>query len=505
MAIVLDKPRIRFAPSPTGFIHLGGLRMFFYNYLIAKKYNGTLIIRIEDTDSERFVSGAVENFLQTFSQFGLPHDEGPFLAADGTIKQRGDFGPYIQSQRLPLYAEHAQTLLAQGSAYRCFCSEERLQQLRERQIAEKKAPGYDGHCRDLDPQDAQQRQAAGESCVVRLRVPAGTTTYHDAVRGQITFDNATIDDQILLKSNGYPTYHLAVVVDDHAMQITHVTRGEEWIPSTPKHVLLYQAFGWEPPVFVHFPLILDTQRKKLSKRAMDVSVQSIVAKGYLPAALLNFCALLGWHPQDDREVFSVQELIEVFSVDRLQKAGAIFAMEKLDWMNAQHIRRMSTEEVLTAVAVFLHLQKTTDGYRTANGFAAPSSAWLKATSAIQDRLITLADAEVLLDFFVQSELAYTSEMLVPKKGDAAAALQALQWCATQLQSLTDDDFRVEVLREYFLKKIEEAGKKRGEVLWPLRVALTGKEQSPDVFAVAAALGKQKTEERITHACNILQK
>lgn len=329
---------VRFAPSPTGYLHVGGHRTALYNYLFARKHGGRFILRIEDTDQSRYVEGAVENLVKSLRAMGLDWDAGP--------DKEDEKGPYYQSQRLEIYQREIHRLISTGKAYRCFCSSERLAELRERQLAAGESPGYDGRCRHLDPQEAEKR-ALKEPHVIRMRVPDdGAMTFHDVIRGEITVEFSRVDDQVLMKSDGFPTYHFANVVDDHYMGVTHVIRGEEWLPSLPKHLLLYDDLGWEAPVFAHLPLLLNPDKSKLSKRQGDVAVEDYLAKGYLPQALNNFLALLGWNPGDNREIFSMDELIERFSLDRVNKAGAVFNTEKLDWMNHQYIQAMEDADYL---------------------------------------------------------------------------------------------------------------------------------------------------------------
>jgi len=309
--------RTRFAPSPTGHLHIGGLRTALYNFLFARHHKGIFIIRIEDTDQTREVAGAREEILDILKQVGLNYDEGPDVG--------GKYGPYVQSERLELYRKHAEELAKNGAAYWCTCSAERLEKMREEQQKRGDVPKYDGACRDA------LRPGSGQNAVVRLRVPEGRTiTFVDAIRGEVSFQSADVDDQVLLKSDGFPTYHLANIVDDHLMKITHVIRGEEWLPSTPKHVLLYEAFGWEAPTFAHLPLILNEGGGKLSKRSGHAAAMDYVKEGYLPEALLNFLALLGWNPRGDEEIYSLDELIASFDITKVNKGGAVFSMEKLD-------------------------------------------------------------------------------------------------------------------------------------------------------------------------------
>src|SRR3989339_1628550 len=344
--------KTRFSPSPTGFLHIGSLRTALYNYLFAKKHGGTFLVRVEDTDRERLVEGAVESLIRTLETVGITYDEGPILV-DGRLSEKGPNGPYTQSQRLPIYKEHAQKLVEQGSAYYCFCSKERLEELRNQQQIAKLQTKYDRQCLKLDHEEISRRLAAGESHVIRLQIPDGETTFQDEIRGPITISNSEIDDQVLMKADGYPTYHLAVVVDDHLMGVTHIIRGEEWISSVPKHVLLYNAFGFPMPSFAHLPLILNADKSKLSKRQGDVAVEDYLAKGYLPEALVNFVALLGFNPTGDREIYSLQELIDAFDLSCVNKSGAVFDHQKLDWMNGQYIKQLTNEELVIRCKTFL--------------------------------------------------------------------------------------------------------------------------------------------------------
>lgn len=328
--------RVRFAPSPTGYLHIGGLRTALYNFLFARHHGGRFILRIEDTDQTRYVEGSIEDILECLKWAGIEPDESPIHG--------GDYGPYVQSQRTELYRRYAQELIERGTAYYAFDTPEELERMRQRQQAAGIAPHYDRSSMrnqyTLGPEETRRLLAAGEPATIRLKVPlVGQVTFDDIIRGRIVVPCKDVDDQVLLKSDGFPTYHLANVVDDHLMDITHVIRGEEWLPSTPKHILLYQAFGWEPPQFAHLPLLLNPDRSKLSKRHGDVAVRDYIAKGYFPEALVNFIALLGWNPSGDQELYSLDELIDAFSLERVNKAGAVFDTTKLDWMNAQYLKR----------------------------------------------------------------------------------------------------------------------------------------------------------------------
>ncbi|MBP9120921.1 MAG: glutamate--tRNA ligase, partial [Ignavibacterium sp.] len=330
--MINETPRVRFAPSPTGYLHVGGLRTALYNYLFAKRNNGTFVLRIEDTDRNRFVEGAVENLIKALKWAGLDFDEGP--------ETGGDFGPYMQSQRLDIYKKYADELIEKGKAYYCFCTPERLKALKEEQEKQKLPQAkYDKLCLHLTKKEVENKLASGIPKVVRLNVEENhTIKFDDIIREHVEFESNNVDDQVLIKSDGYPTYHLANVVDDHLMKITHVIRGEEWLSSTPKHVLLYDAFDWERPIFAHLPLLLNPDRSKLSKRQGDVAVEDYRDKGFLKDALVNFVALLGWNAGDDREFYYIDELIKSFSLERVNKAGAVFDLQKLNWLNAEHLR-----------------------------------------------------------------------------------------------------------------------------------------------------------------------
>ncbi len=335
--------RVRYAPSPTGYLHIGGLRTVLYNWLLARRHGGTFVLRFEDTDRARYVEGSIEKMYAALEQVGLTPDEG-IRVVDGQIIDEGPYAPYLQSARRERHVAYAQELIAKKFAYVCFCSKERLAELAEQQKTLKQPMMYDRHCRSLEQAEVDRRMAAGEPYVIRLAAPLeGTCVFEDEVRGRIEVPWAQIDDQVLIKTDGFPTYHLAATCDDHDMKISHVIRGEEWVSSTPKHLFIYQAMGWTPPLFAHLPLLLNPDRSKLSKRQGDVAVEEYLGKGYLPEALMNFIALMGWNPTSDREVYTMQELVQVFDLKKVNKAGAIFNLEKLRWLNAQYLRSMSVE------------------------------------------------------------------------------------------------------------------------------------------------------------------
>jgi glutamyl-tRNA synthetase len=483
--------RTRYAPSPTGSLHVGGLRTALYNWLLVRQKGGQFLLRIEDTDQEREVPGAVEQITRSFAWAGLPIDEG--VRWNGTtVEEHGEVGPYTQSKRTHLYREHADILLATGKAYRCFCTKERLEEMRKRQEERRVAPMYDRTCVKLSREESDQRAASGEAHVVRLLVPERrTVTFVDAVRGEVSFESHTIDDQVLMKSDGFPTYHLANVVDDHAMRIDLVMRGEEWLSSTPKHILLYEAFGWTPPQFAHLPLLLNKDRTKLSKRQNSVSTDEYIGKGYLPETLLNFLALLGWNPGTTQEVFSLDELVQSFSLERVQKAGAIFDLEKLDWLQGQWMRKIPLAEFTQRCLVEVVKQYP----------AAATDPLLEARCAlIQERVTFFPEAVTMLAPFY-AEPVVTRELLCNEKQKVTPELlpEILTTLSATLGAVPEADWHepqlLAVLREAGTVK----GWKLGQILWPLRAALTGQPFSPGATDMAAALGKAVTLARLQQA------
>ncbi len=477
--------RVRFAPSPTGYLHVGGLRTALYNFLLARKNGGTFILRIEDTDRSRFVEGAVENLIKTLRWAGLEYDEGPMKG--------GEFGPYIQSERLSLYRDHVNLLLKNKKAYRCFCTPERLELMRKDQ-ERKKSPviKYDRTCLALSPEEIQTRLDRGEPHVVRMLVPDNEIiAFDDIVRDHVEFMSAQLDDQVLLKSDGYPTYHLANVVDDHLMGITHVIRGEEWLSSTPKHVLLYRYFGWEPPVFAHLPLLLNTDKSKLSKRQGDVAVEDYRAKGYLPEALVNFVALLGWSPGDDREVMTLDEMIRDFSLERVGKAGAVFDIEKLNWINQQYIRKIAPEVLVDHVKNILdqnNLDRPADGYLRS------------VVELMRERVVVLPDFVLSCLYFFSDPQSYDETSRQKNwKPETSAWMRMLADRYEKLSDFTHDGTQG-VLRAY----AEELGIGAGKLIHPARLALTGLAGGPGLFEIIALLGKDCTARRLRRAADKLQ-
>jgi len=468
-----EKIKVRFAPSPTGDPHVGGIRTALFNWLLARKHKGKFILRIEDTDRERYQPESVERIEESLKWLGLNWDEGP----------------YFQSERITLYQKAAEELVEKGRAYYCFCRKERLEKLRIQQAENNQPPKYDKHCRYLPKEEVEKRIKAGEPHVIRLDIPEeGTTEFNDLIRGKISFENKVLDDTILLKSDGYPTYHLANVVDDHAMGITHVIRAEEWLPSTPKHIILYQALGYTPPKFAHLPLILGRDKKKLSKRHGSVSILKYREEGYLPEAVINFLAFLGWNPKTEKEFFTREELIKAFSLAGVNKAGAIFNLDKLNWLNGLYIRKLDLEKLVSLGIPYLK-----EEYRK---IAAEKKINLKKLWQMsQERINTLKEINHLCDF-VFEPIEYLPEILIPAKGSKKATQENLNLVKNKLESIAAEDFYSEKLRNIFMEFIQKRGLKTGELLWPFRVALSGKRASPDVFDIAELFGKEKTLEKI---------
>jgi len=461
--------RVRFAPSPTGYLHLGGLRTALFNYLYARSKRGKFVLRIEDTDRSRLVKGALANLLEIFAWLGIDFDEGPHIG--------GDFAPYVQSERLDIYRKYADELIMQGNAYRCFCAKERLDEVREGQIAGGKPPMYDRLCRDIPAEESRSR-AENEKFVVRLKMPLeGEIKFKDGVRGYISFDAGGIDDQVLLKSDGYPTYHLANVVDDHLMKISDVIRGEEWVPSTPKHIHLYRCLRWEPPRFHHLPLLLNPDRSKLSKRQGDAGVEDYRAKGFLPEALINYSALLGWHPSDDREFFSREDLIREFSLERVTKAGAVFDVDKLTWLNRRHLNAMSDVDFLV---------RAKDNIPASMDFS--SDAGKRALKSIREGLERFSDIpEKMKPFTWNWEGEIPAD--VRERLDSETAQEVYRVILerrNEIEKWDTDAFKG------LMKAAGKAAGVKGKDLWmAVRAATTGSLQGPELTLMADYWGKER--------------
>jgi nondiscriminating glutamyl-tRNA synthetase len=483
------RTRVRFAPSPTGSIHIGNLRTALYAYLVGRQEQGDFIVRIEDTDRTRYVEGAVEKVLKTLQWAQIHSDEGVMLDDNGTVVEKGEYGPYFQSKRLSIYKEHIDQLIEQGHAYPCFCSKERLDAVRKEQQANKQSPKYDKYCLSMSKEEAKKRIEAGEGYVIRLNVPDDKIiAFTDTVYGKISVKGASVDDQVLIKSDGFPTYHFAVVVDDHLMEISHVIRGEDWLPSAPKHVLLYEYFGWEMPEFVHVPNILGENKKKLSKRQGDVSVEDFIGKGYLPEAIVNFIAYLGWHPKEDKDVMSLNEIINEFDVGRIQKGGAIFNREKLDWLNGHYINALEYDRFIEHARNFI-----------------PDTWQLNEAiiGSVQPRMKTFGELHDLVSFYFEQE-AYDTETLSWKEMSLVDAKKNLSEIRDHIEKEVPENMNgritfVEKVQASLLDYIDSRDKNRGEVLWPLRIALSGRERSPSPFEIIVGLGKEEALTRIDTA------
>ena len=485
-----EKVRVRYAPSPTGFPHVGNIRTALFNWLFARHHGGSFIVRIEDTDVARSVDGAVETILEALRWLGMDWDEGPGVG--------GEYGPYFQSERLKLYQSAARRLVEQGDAYYCYCTPERLEKMRAEQVRLKQPPGYDRRCRGLSATSSLLKFMSGSKRVIRFMTPLEKqTSFTDLIRGEVTFENANIDDFVLLKSDGYPTYHLASVVDDHIMAISHVLRAEEWLSSTPRHLMLYKALGHQPPQFAHLPMLLGTDRSKLSKRHGAVSITDYQAQGYLPEAMMNFLALLGWSLDDKTEIMSRKELIDNFSLKRVSQTAAIFNQEKLDWMNGVYIRSLSLEDFTRRAIPFLERDLPPEVGR-------PLSVEYinRIMPLIQERAKTLAEVPQLTDFFFVDELAYEPELFIVKKMTRELAIKALEVSRRRLGRLPE--FSEESLEDILRPLAEELELKTGQLFGTLRVAVTGRAMAPPLFQTMAALGKERCLERIKAALRKLK-
>ena len=472
------KIRTRYAPSPTGRMHVGNLRTALYAYLIAKHGDGTFILRIEDTDQGRFVEGATEIIYRTLEETGLLHDEGP--------DQDKGYGPYVQSERMRagIYMQYAKQLVEKGEAYYCFCDQERLDSLKQTVNGEV-IMQYDKHCLSIPKEEAERRVAAGEPFVIRQNNPrTGTTTFHDEIYGDITVDNSELDDMVLIKSDGFPTYNFANVVDDHLMEISHVVRGQEYLSSSPKYNRLYEAFGWEVPIYVHCPTITNEQHQKLSKRSGHASFEDLIEQGFVSEAVVNFVALLGWSPEGDREIFSLKELAEVFDYRRISKSPAVFDMTKLRWMNGEYFKAMAPEEFYRRGEKYLkeYVTKPLD--------------LKKIAEMVRTRVETFLDIRDMVDFF--NELpAYEPDLFVNKKSKSSleSSREILGEVLPKLEAVEswNNDALFELLKAYG----EEKGYKTGLVMWPLRIALSGKLMTPaGATEIMDVLGKEESLLRL---------
>ncbi|MCQ2525443.1 MAG: glutamate--tRNA ligase [Lachnospiraceae bacterium] len=483
----MEKIRTRYAPSPTGRMHVGNLRSALYEFLVAKHDNGTFMLRIEDTDQERYVEGAVDIIYRTMEATGLIHDEGP--------DKDGGFGPYVQSERMKtgIYMDYAKKLIDKGEAYYCFCDKERLASLKTEVDDEGKSITiYDKHCLSLSKEEIEANLAAGNPFVIRQNIPnEGTTTFHDELYGDITVENAELDDMILIKSDGYPTYNFANVVDDHTMNITHVVRGNEYLSSSPKYVRLYDAFGWKVPVYIHLPLITDENHKKLSKRSGHASFEDLIEQGFLTEAVINYVALLGWSPEDNQEIFTLDELIKNFDYHRISKSPAVFDIVKLRWMNGEYFKAMDDEKFYELAKPYLEK-------------ALPGNFDLKKIAKmVKTRIEVFPDIDGQVDFFRELP-EYDIEMYTHKKmkTNAESSLQVLNDVLPILEA--QEDYTNDALYQTLLKYVEEKGYKNGYVMWPIRTAVSGKQMTPaGATEILEILGKEESLKRIRKGIELL--
>ncbi|MBN2100792.1 glutamate--tRNA ligase [Candidatus Dojkabacteria bacterium] len=509
--------RVRFCPSPTGWMHIGSMRNILFNYLWAKKCNGKFILRVEDTDVERKVEGGIESIYENFAAYGIEIDEGPQVG--------GDYGPYVQSERLDIYKKYSEELLQKGSAYHCFCSEDRLKELRENQIKNKQQPMYDGKCRDLSPDDVQKKIKAGEKYVIRLKVPrTGFTEYEDVNHGKVRVKNELIDDQILLKSDEYPTYVFAVVVDDYLMKISHLIRGEEYVSSTPKTILIYEAFGWKMPYLIQPPNVLNPDgRKKLSKRGGSNAALKFLRKGYLLEALWNFLALLGWSPSDKDgnpdEIYSMDELVKLFDLRRIRKSGSRFLPDKLDHFNGHYIREMDDSELADRIFewidnIVLHdfvsdkylelldwekkLIEDTKKYHPL--WKGKREYFEKILPLVKERLHYLAELPELLSFFYDEKLEYSKDDF-KKFSNAKDNLKTL-WA--ELKPVLEKSWEHETWENTIRVYADKAGWKHGDMFMLLRVAVTGRTASPPLFECMEILGLEKCDSFVNDCIKFLE-
>lgn len=475
--------RVRYAPSPTGYLHVGGLRTALYNFLLARREGGSFILRIEDTDRTRYVDGAVEQMIESLRWAGIDHDEGPAIG--------GPHGPYFQSERLHLYREAADRLVASGHAYPCFCTAERLARMREDATRSGRTAKYDRLCASLDGAEIARRIESGERFVIRLRIPERETIrVDDLIRGEVEIESEILDDQVLVKSDGFPTYHLAVVVDDHDMEITHVIRGEDWLTSTPKHILLYRYLGWGLPRFAHLPLLLGTDRSKLSKRQADVSVTDYRDQGYFPEALVNFVAFLGWNPGDDREIFSLEELAREFTLERVNKSGAIFNIEKLRWFNQQYMQRMPAARIIADLRPLL----------AKRGWADFDDAWLSRAINLWRERVTFVHEIVGRGVWLFTDPMEYEDAAVKKRWNAESA-PLLRRLLPVLESAAQFDTRS--LDTTIASFADENGISKSEVIHPLRLACTGTGGGPGLYELMDVLGRGTCVRRVRRAIDVL--
>lgn len=488
----MENVRVRFAPSPTGYLHIGGLRTALFNYLYARHTGGKMILRIEDTDRTRFVEGALENLLKALKWSGVEIDEGVMLDENGHVTEKGEFGPYIQSERVEkgIYNKYIDQLIEEGKAYYCFCSQERVDKVRDQMKADGLTPKYDGLCRSIPLEEAKQRVANGEEYTVRLKLPKDyDISFNDRIKGKITFNTDDQDDQVLIKRDGYPTYHFAVVVDDHLMGITHVVRGDEWISSTPKHVYLYEAFGWEAPEYIHLPTVLNKDHKKYSKRNGDGMVEDFIEEGYMPEGLINFLSLLGWSPDSEEEIFTMEELAKQFDFDRVNKTGAVFDKKKLDWVNGHYVRELSPEKLAEDIKPYMIKAGLIDESYDHDKLVLLAETWQSAIDKFSDA------PELAKNYYIKSEdIEYDDDAKEAISTDEARTLfNAFLNQLDQVDEI-DADFAKSVM-----KTIQKETGIKGKNLWfPVRAAVTGSVHGPDLSNAFLIMGKDLVKDRLEY-------
>lgn len=485
----MSEVRVRFAPSPTGYLHIGGARTALFNWLFAHKMGGKLILRIEDTDTERLKEDSVSQILTSLKWLGINWDEGPEVG--------GDCGPYYQSERLDIYKKYAEQLLAEGKAYYCFCTPADLEAQREKQRAAKQPFRYARTCRDLSKEEVEQRIAAGESYSIRVKIPLeGTITVHDLIHGDVTFNMDQFDDFVIVKSNGMPTYNFAVVVDDHLMGMTHVLRAEEHLSNTPKQLLIYEALGWEPPKFGHMPMILAPDRSKLSKRHGATSVEEFRSQGYLAEAIVNYLTLLGWGPGDERELFTLNETVDLFELEQMSKKAAIYDTKKLTWMNGQYLSELPLEKILPEAKAFF----IKDGLVTEDWFTAHEEYFAKLVDVVRVRVKTLQEVADASTYFFKDITEYDAKGVAKHFKPESVAI--LEQCIAAIEA--DDVYDLATTEAAYNKIAADNDLSLGKVIHPTRLALTGRTVSPGMFDVMVLLGKEKTLNRLHKAVEYIK-
>ncbi len=488
-------PRVRMAPSPTGYFHVGSARTALFNFIFARKTGGKFILRIEDTDPERSKKEYEANILESLRWLGLYWDEGPEVG--------GDYSPYRQSERIDIYEKYLKQLLDEDKAYYCFCSEEELEIQRQEMLTRGEAPRYSGKCRNLSKETVKRYLNEGRKAVIRLKIPEGRIKFKDVIRGEIEVDLSLIGDIVIAKSLREPLYNFSVVIDDYLMEITHVIRGEDHIPNTPKQIVLQEALGFPRPIYAHLPMILGPDRAKLSKRHGAMAVTDYRKQGYLPEALINFLALLGWHPADDNEIMTLEEIIDKFELNKVQKSGAVFNIKKLDWINSQYLRKLSTSELMAKF--FDYTQNYSNYSHLLKEY--PKEYFQKVLEIDLPRITKFEDVFTVFDFFFKSSLDYPKEMLYWKETQTIELKKSLSDSYNLIEKIPEEDFNKVNLQIKFFGFIEKEAAyqaNRGKLLWPLRVALSGKEASPGPFEIAEVLGKKETLKRIKEALNKIE-